>query len=170
MDAYHDLIRSLVLEQWFSSQPIWPWSHYFSNLFKHSQNWSSFHTSIIYSNIHLDYKLSFGHNSATPTSHHRVTRFKLNSQNNRYTTWTSYRCTHNCCVLLTYLALLAGINSEGSIVRHCGLLVSAPAWNGTGCEFDSWQCRIYIPCSQNLRLHGSLRGSLGTYGFTQKLC
>ena len=28
-------------------------------------------------------------------------------------------------------------------VRHCGLVVSAPAWDGTGCEFDSWQCRIY---------------------------
>ena len=32
-------------------------------------------------------------------------------------------------------------------VRHCGLVVSAPAWDGTGCEFDSWQCRIYTPCS-----------------------
>ena len=26
-------------------------------------------------------------------------------------------------------------------------------------EFDSWQCRIYIPCSLSLRLLGSLRGS-----------
>ena len=33
-----------------------------------------------------------------------------------------------------------------NIDRHCGLVVSAPAF-GTGCEFDSWQCRIYIPCS-----------------------
>ena len=24
---------------------------------------------------------------------------------------------------------------------------SARTWDGTGCEFDSWQCRIYIPCS-----------------------
>ena len=55
-------------------------------------------------------------------------------------------------------------------IRHCGLVGSAPAWDGTGCEFDSWQCRIYIPCSLNLRLLGSLRGSLGTYGLTQKLC
>ena len=31
--------------------------------------------------------------------------------------------------------------------NYCGLVVSAPAWDGTGCEFDSWQCRIYIPCS-----------------------
>ena len=23
-------------------------------------------------------------------------------------------------------------------------MVSAPALDGTGCEFDSWQCRIYI--------------------------
>ena len=45
-------------------------------------------------------------------------------------------------------------------VRHCGLVVSAPAWDGTGREFDSWQCRIYIPCSLSLRLLGSLRGSL----------
>ena len=52
----------------------------------------------------------------------------------------------------------------------CGLVVSAPARDGTGCEFDSWQCRIYIPCSLSLRLLGSLRGSLGTYGLTQKLC
>ena len=54
-------------------------------------------------------------------------------------------------------------------VRHCGLLVSTPAWDGTGCEFDSWQCRIYIPCSLSLRLLGSLRGSPGTYGLTQKI-
>ena len=54
--------------------------------------------------------------------------------------------------------------------QNCGLVVSAPAWDGTGCEFDSWQCRIYIPCSLSLRLLGSLRGSLGTNGLTQKLC
>ena len=34
-----------------------------------------------------------------------------------------------------------------SPTRHCGLVVSAPACDGSGCEFDSWQCRIYIPCS-----------------------
>ena len=43
-------------------------------------------------------------------------------------------------------------------------------YTGSGCEFDSWQCRIYVPCSLTLRLLGSLRGSLGTYGLTQKLC
>ena len=36
---------------------------------------------------------------------------------------------------------------EAIITRHCGLVVSSPAWDGTGCEFDSGQCRIYIPCS-----------------------
>ena len=46
--------------------------------------------------------------------------------------------------------------------------IGSPAWDGTGCEFDSWQ--IYIPCSLSLRLLGSLRGSLSTYGLTQKLC
>ena len=34
--------------------------------------------------------------------------------------------------------------SHCNTVRHCGLVVSAPAWDRTGCEFDSWQCRIYI--------------------------
>ena len=56
-------------------------------------------------------------------------------------------------------------------VRHCGLVGSAPAWDGTGCEFNSWQCRIYIPCSLRLRLGTWVpSGSLGTYGLTQKLC
>ena len=36
------------------------------------------------------------------------------------------------------------MNNNELNVRHCGLVVSAPAWDGTGCEFDSWQCRIYI--------------------------
>ena len=54
-------------------------------------------------------------------------------------------------------------------IIHCGLVVSTPAWDGTGCEFDSWQCRIYIPCSLSLRLLGSFRGSLGTYGLTSKI-
>ena len=35
--------------------------------------------------------------------------------------------------------------------------------SGTGCEFDSWQCRIYMPCLLTLRLLGSHRGFLVTY-------
>ena len=66
-------------------------------------------------------------------------------------------------------AALTGKNDNDN-VRHCGLVVLTPIWDGTGCEFDSWQCRIYIPCSLSLRLLGSLRGSLGTYGLTRKLC
>ena len=27
----------------------------------------------------------------------------------------------------------------------CGLVVLAPAWDRTVCEFDSWQCRILYP-------------------------
>ena len=27
---------------------------------------------------------------------------------------------------------------ESVNVRHCGIVVSAAAWDGTGCEFDSW--------------------------------
>ena len=43
---------------------------------------------------------------------------------------------------------------------HRDVVISAPAWDRTGCEFDSWQCRIYIPCSLSLRLLGSFLGSL----------
>ena len=60
-----------------------------------------------------------------------------------------------------------------SLIRHCGLVGSACTWDGTSCEFNSWQCQTYsyhIPCSQSLRLLGFLWGSLGTYGLTQKLC
>ena len=61
-----------------------------------------------------------------------------------------------------------------SKVRHCGLVESARTWDGTGCEFDSWQCRIYI-ISHVHRAYdysklGSFRGSLSTYGLIQKLC
>ena len=50
------------------------------------------------------------------------------------------------------------------------LVGSAPTWDRTGCEFNSWQCWIYIPCSLSLRSLWSLQDSLGTYGSTQKLC
>ena len=30
-------------------------------------------------------------------------------------------------------------------VRHCGLVVSAPAWDGTGREFDSWAVSDIYP-------------------------
>ena len=30
------------------------------------------------------------------------------------------------------------------ILCHCGLVESACTWDGTGCKFESWQCRIYI--------------------------
>ena len=72
--------------------------------------------------------------------------------------------------LTTYFRGWNGIRHTNDFVRHCGLVGSASAWDGTGCEFDSWQCRIYFPCSLSLRLLGFLRGSLGTYGLTQKLC
>ena len=47
--------------------------------------------------------------------------------------------------------------SKNLHVRHRGLVVSAPTWDGTGCELDSRQCRIYILCSLSLRLLGPLR-------------
>ena len=80
--------------------------------------------------------------------------------------------TLSCMGHSTWYSPIQKSESTGcsSTNRHCGLVVSAFAWDETGCEFDSWQCRIYIPCSLSLRLLGSLRGSLGTYGSTQKLC
>ena len=34
---------------------------------------------------------------------------------------------------------------SGAFVSNPYRLVgSAPAWDGTGCEFDSWYCRIYL--------------------------
>ena len=67
--------------------------------------------------------------------------------------------------------VIVGSNIMGYDIRPSlwPIVVSVSALDGTGCEFDSWQCRIYIPCSLSLRLLGSLRGSLGTYGLTQKL-
>ena len=58
----------------------------------------------------------------------------------------------------------------GSLYRNCPSLWPSGI-DSRCCEFNSWQCRIYIPCSLSLRLLGSLRRSLGTYGLlTQKLC
>ena len=66
---------------------------------------------------------------------------------------------------ISYLELM------GFQVRHWGLVGSACTWDGTGCEFDSLQCQIYISCSLiTITVLGSLRSSLGTYGLTQKLC
>ena len=35
-------------------------------------------------------------------------------------------------------------DSDGGNGISCGLMGSVQTWDGTGCEFDSWQCRIYI--------------------------
>ena len=56
-------------------------------------------------------------------------------------------------------------------VCQCGLVESACTWDGTGCEFDSCQCRKNIIS----HVHGAydysgLWGSLGTYGLIEKLC
>ena len=63
---------------------------------------------------------------------------------------------------------------DGHVVYTCPslwpIVASSPAWDGTGCELDSWQCRRYITCTLSLRLLGSFRGFLDTYGLTQKLC
>ena len=49
-------------------------------------------------------------------------------------------------------------------IFQCGLVESARTWNRTGCEFESWQCRIHIPCSYSLRLSGSLQEKLHDLG------
>ena len=81
-------------------------------------------------------------------------------------TWMSLVCTLN--------GQCSGLCGEASNrgkrdVRHFGLVVSTPAWDGTGREIDSWQCWIYIPCSLSIRLLESLRGSLGTYVLDTKI-
>ena len=43
--------------------------------------------------------------------------------------------------------------------KNCGLVESARAWDGTGCEFI-----------EPIGLLGSPRGSLGTYGLIRKFC
>ena len=45
--------------------------------------------------------------------------------------------------------------------RHCGLVVSAPAWDGTGPEFDPWQCRIIYP----MFIESTITWVLGTSGY-----
>ena len=47
--------------------------------------------------------------------------------------YSSYLLTFLFIYLLTY----------SQLVRHCDLVESARTWDGTGCEFDSCQCRIY---------------------------
>ena len=61
---------------------------------------------------------------------------------------------------MTGIEIWSTVADPGTIApSNGGLVVSTPAWDGTGCEFNSWQCRIYIPCSLSLRLLGSLLGS-----------
>ena len=50
-----------------------------------------------------------------------------------------------CQVILELAARLSrfGLNWN-NFVCHCDLVGSARTWDGTGCEFDSWQCQIYI--------------------------
>ena len=37
-----------------------------------------------------------------------------------------------------YYSLAKKNDSNPTFVHHCGLVVSVPAWDGTGREFDSW--------------------------------
>ena len=69
--------------------------------------------------------------------------------------------------------------------EYGGLVLSAPAWDETGCEFDSWHCRYIcknvtdtilwqghhgrdIPCSFTWVPSGF--STLGAYGLTRQLC
>ena len=47
-------------------------------------------------------------------------------------------------------------------ICHCDLVKSGRTWDGTGCEFESWQCRIHIHARsiEPTIILGSLRGSL----------
>ena len=52
---------------------------------------------------------------------------------------------HGALILPDYVGQRNSRNIISS-VRHCGLVESARTWDGSGCEFDSWQCQQYL-CS-----------------------
>ena len=52
--------------------------------------------------------------------------------------------------------------------EHCGLVVSAPTWDGTGCEFNSWQCPDIYPMFIEPTI--TWVPSRFTYGLTQQMC
>ena len=56
---------------------------------------------------------------------------------------------HDLTVISTGTCTYTGhAGNESPIdVHHCGLVGLARTWDGTDCEFDSWLCRIHIPCS-----------------------
>ena len=54
-------------------------------------------------------------------------KFKFDSHNSSNLVTSSQ-------ISLTYRTITWSTHSN---FRHCGLVVSAPAWDGTGCEFDS---------------------------------
>ena len=58
-------------------------------------------------------------------------------------------CSLAVCMSIILVLVINSLHTkvEWLNARHCGQVVSAPAWDGTGCDFDSWQCLIYIPCS-----------------------
>ena len=76
--------------------------------------------------------------------------------------------------LATITEIIGGLPN---LLRHWGSVTVAQwnrknTWDGTGCEFDSWQCRISIISHVHRAYdYSSPFGvSLGTYGLIQKLC
>ena len=52
----------------------------------------------------------------------------------------------------------------------CGLVVSAPAWDGTGYEFDSWHCPDIYPMFIEPMITWVLSGLSGYIWLDTKLC
>ena len=82
---------------------------------------------------------------------------------------TALGCNHQsiCMPQLQPLwgsGLLRFIRPFGEIHHYQSGWILARTWDGTSCEFNSWQCRINIISHVHffLRLLGSLRGSLYT--------
>ena len=69
------------------------------------------------------------------------------------------QCSATVCILQgkPFRRTINGIKQQFILAKticHCSLVGLAPACDKTGCEFDSWQCRIYIPYTLSLGLLG----------------
>ena len=78
----------------------------------------------------------------------------------------------NSLLLSLFLSLLGSICL--SVIPRCihrGLVESARTFDRTGCEFESWQCRINITSHVHIVWISQVRWVLlGTYGLIQKRC
>ena len=81
-----------------------------------------------------------------------------------------FKPRYACFLYVAYSAIEHVTPIAQTSGSHFGLVVSAPAWDGTGCKFDSRQCRIYIPCSLSLYDYLGLFGVLWIHMAWHKNC